>query len=178
MEIYLVRHTSVNVAPGTCYGWSDVDVRSSFAEEASLTKLQLEGLTFDKVFTSPLSRAQKLASYCGYPDAEVDSRLIEYNFGDWELKSYDYLYKEDPFFREWCDDYIHQRSPNGESLLDQSSRVADFFAMLKEKRYHKVCAFCHGGVLAIGRSICQGISLSDSFSDIPPYGSVLHLFLS
>lgn len=175
MEIYLVRHTSVNVAPGTCYGWSDVDVRSSFEEEAIQTKRQIESISFDQVFTSPLKRAKMLAAYCGYPNAVVDFRLIEYNFGDWELKNYDSLFMEDPYFREWCDDYVHLRSPNGESLLDQQSRVASFLSAMKEKGYQKICAFCHGGVLAIGRSICTGTSLATSFSDIPPYGSVLHL---
>ena len=175
MEIYLVRHTSVDVAPGICYGRSDVNVRNSFEEEAHKTKLQLKDIQFDKVFTSPLTRAIKLASYCGYSKAEIDYRLIEYNFGDWELESYDRLYKEDDFFRLWCKDYIHQKSPNGESLMDQVTRVNGFLSMVKNNGYHRICAFCHGGVLAIGRSICNGISLVDSFSDIPPYGSVLRL---
>ncbi len=175
MEIYLVRHTSVDVAPGICYGQSDVNVRKSFEEEASQTKQKLTGLSFDKVFTSPLTRARKLAQYCGYPNAEIDERLIEFNFGDWELESYDRLYKEDEHFRLWCSDYLNESSPNGESLMDQVSRVKSFFSMLKNKEYKRICAFCHGGVLAIGRSICDGISLVDSFSEIPPYGSVLCL---
>ena len=76
MEIYLVRHTSVDVAPGICYGRSDVNVRNSFEEEAHKTKLQLKDIQFDKVFTSPLTRAIKLASYCGYSKAEIDYRLL------------------------------------------------------------------------------------------------------
>lgn len=177
MEIYLVRHTSVAVAPGTCYGSSDVDVSDSFEEEAALTKSQLDGIQFNKVFTSPLLRARKLASFCGYPDAIVDKRLVEYNFGDWELKNYDRLYQESSEFRQWCNNYIHQRSPGGDCLMDQVSRVKSFISSVQASGLSRICAFCHGGVLAIGRSICEGTSLEDSFSDIPPYGSVLRLTL-
>ena len=38
MKVYLVRHTSVDVAPGTCYGQTDVPLRASFQEEAEACK--------------------------------------------------------------------------------------------------------------------------------------------
>ncbi len=175
MEIYLIRHTSVDIPTGICYGQSDVDVKSSFPEEASFVKLQIEGIAFDRVYTSPLTRARKLASFCGFPDAEPDSRLIEFNFGDWELQSYERLYSEDSYFRAWINDYLHLRCPNGDNLMDQVARVRSFLISVNQEGHNKVCAFCHGGVLAIGRSICNGISLPDSFKNVPPYGSVMHL---
>ena len=67
MEIYLARHTSVDVPRGTCYGFTDVPLRATFRREATATRLRLGGLTFDHVYTSPLSRAAKLAAFCGYP---------------------------------------------------------------------------------------------------------------
>ena len=70
MEIYLIRHTSVDVPRGTCYGFTDVPLRPSFRHEAATTRLRLSGQTFDKAYTSPLSRAAKLATFCGHPDAE------------------------------------------------------------------------------------------------------------
>jgi alpha-ribazole phosphatase len=175
MEIYLIRHTSVEIAAGVCYGRSDVDVKSSFFEEASNVKSQIQGIVFDHVYTSPLTRARKLASFCGFPDAELDFRLTEFNFGDWELQSYERLYSDDLYFRSWINDYVHLRCPNGDNLMDQVSRVRSFLTSVKQDGYQKICAFCHGGVLAIGRSICNGISLTDSFKNVPPYGSVLHL---
>jgi hypothetical protein len=76
MEIVLIRHTKVGVPKGTCYGWSDVPLADTFLEEATETKANLEKIkiNFDKVYSSPLSRAEKLAEYCGYPDAERDDR--------------------------------------------------------------------------------------------------------
>ena len=51
MDIILVRHTSVDVPKGTCYGWTDVPVRNTFEKEAEVTRQSLEQfLPFDKVF--------------------------------------------------------------------------------------------------------------------------------
>ena len=91
MEVTFIRHTSVDVPPGVCYGQSDVPLRDSFEQEAAITSENLkayrpQGRDFDHVYTSPLSRCVRLATYCGYPDAERDKRIMEINFGDWERK--------------------------------------------------------------------------------------------
>ena len=177
MEIYFVRHTSVAVAPGTCYGHTDVPLSSSFNEEASETKSHLDGIDFDAVYSSPLSRAMKLAAFCGYSNPITDSRLIELNFGDWEMCRYDDLYKESPEFRDWCSHHISYRCPHGESLEDQTARVRSFVESLLQQPYRRVCVFCHGGVLAIARSLDGSISLEKSLESIPPYGSVIKIEL-
>lgn len=175
MEIYLIRHTSVSVPKGVCYGSTDVELSDTFEEEAIKTKKQIEGLKFDAVFSSPMTRTLRLASYCGYPDAKKDSRLVEFDFGLWEMKRYDELYKEDSLFREWCENYIMVRCPGGERLIDQVERVKSFIMDVKKREYKRICCFCHGGILAIGRSIGEGISLEETFKDIPPYGSVIRI---
>ncbi|WP_373835828.1 histidine phosphatase family protein, partial [Bacteroides heparinolyticus] len=86
MEIILIRHTSVDVPPGVCYGQTDVPLKATFKEEASVTAENLkEYFPFEHVYTSPLTRCVRLASFCGYPDAEHDNRLMEINFGSWEM---------------------------------------------------------------------------------------------
>jgi len=45
MEVVLIRHTSVDVPKGTCYGWSDVPVAETFEHEAAETKAQLAAYT-------------------------------------------------------------------------------------------------------------------------------------
>ena len=47
-------------------------------------------------FPSPLTRARKLAAYCGYPNPTLDDRLKEMNMGDWEMRLYDDIAKEEP----------------------------------------------------------------------------------
>ncbi len=71
MEIIFVRHTSVDVAPGTCYGQSDVPLNESFQQEAEAVRQQLLSKAEHplRVYTSPLFRCTRLAEYCGFPDA-------------------------------------------------------------------------------------------------------------
>ena len=86
MNIYLIRHTSVDVPKGLCYGQSDVPLRPTFEIEAAVTKAKIESIHFDMAYTSPLSRCTRLAQYCGFGDAIRDPRILELNFGDWEMQ--------------------------------------------------------------------------------------------
>jgi len=61
MRLTLVRHTSLQIAPGVCYGQTDVDVAATFMQEVAKTQSKLSGLSFDAVFSSPLQRCMKLA---------------------------------------------------------------------------------------------------------------------
>ena len=54
MEIYLVRHTSVDIPAGYAYGQTDVPLRPSFEDEAEAVKKNLSGHTFDKVWSLSL----------------------------------------------------------------------------------------------------------------------------
>lgn len=126
MKVYLVRHTSVDVAPGTCYGQTDVPLRASFQEEAEACKkaLQDTGMHFSRIYTSPLSRCTRLAAYCGFPGAERDERLKEMNMGEWEMQRFEEI--TDPRIQEWYDDYLRVRTTGGESFMDVLARVSDF----------------------------------------------------
>ena len=44
MNIYLIRHTSVDVPKGLCYGQSDVPLRPTFEIEAAVTKAKIESI--------------------------------------------------------------------------------------------------------------------------------------
>ena len=46
MKVYIVRHTSVDVPFGTCYGQTDVPLKSSFEEEARAVKSEIDGVRF------------------------------------------------------------------------------------------------------------------------------------
>lgn len=175
MEIYFIRHTSVDVTPGYCYGNTDVETKSSFAEEAECVKGKLSDLKFDQVYTSPLSRAVKLAAYCGYGDAVHDARLKELNFGEWEMKNYDELYANDERFKSWSNNYLTERCPEGESFSDLFSRVEDFINETKKQGYERIAAFCHGGILASAMLIAGIVDKDNLFSNIPPYGSVIKI---
>ncbi len=173
MKITLIRHTSVDVLPGTCYGQSDVPLNDSFIEEADRVLSALAGMKFDRVFTSPLSRCVRLSDYCGYCDANRDPRLMEMDFGDWEMKRWEEI--TDPRLQEWFDDYLNVKATGGESFADQQDRVADFIADLCRKDYQEVAIFTHGGTILQFLIVLGYVSTDNMFEHQPPYGGILKI---
>lgn len=170
MDLYLIRHTSVGVPKGTCYGWSDVPVAATFEKEAAITKEEIDGLQFDAVFSSPLTRARKLAAFCGYPSPILDDRLKEMYMGDWEMQRYDDI--KDDALQMWYNDYMHLACTNGESYPILYKRVSEFLDELRTKDYERVAIFAHGGVL-----ICAGVygglfPEEEAFNHLTPYGGI------
>ena len=41
MEVILIRHTSVDVPPGVCYGQTDVPLKPTFEQEAAITGVDI-----------------------------------------------------------------------------------------------------------------------------------------
>lgn len=177
MQVTLVRHTRVDVAPGTCYGWTDVPLAPTFDAEAAAVLSRLQPLMpFDAVFSSPLHRARRLAAYCGYESPQVDDRLKEMNMGEWEMQRYDDI--TDPYLQQWYADYRHLPTPGGEGLPQLYARVSEFLDWLRQQPYRHVAIFAHGGVL-----VCAGVyggcfTFDEAYEGLlPPYGGLLHVTL-
>lgn len=174
MRIVLIRHTSVEVPRGVCYGKTDVPLASSFPEEAIKVKQKLSGMEFARVYSSPLSRCLWLAQFCGYHNPIIDSRLMEMDFGEWEMKRYEDI--DDPRLQEWFDDYINIAATGGESVMDQRRRFMRFIDEIKEENNKgPIGIFTHGGILinalvALGRK-----SYSEVYNFIPPYGAIVEI---
>ncbi len=175
MIVYFIRHTRVDVPQGTCYGQSDVPLRDTFQEEAAVVKQKISGVVFDRVFTSPLTRCVELARFCGFPDAEREDLVKEFNFGEWEMGNYDQLYRDDPRFAQWCDDYLHQSAPGGECLMDVVDRTRQFVEKIKTSGLNSVAVFCHGGILASALILTGKTTPERVMDNVPPYGTVMAL---
>lgn len=174
-EVWLVRHTAVKVPLGMCYGRSDVPLRESFADEAAAVRERLRGVDFDSVWCSPLSRCVHLAEACGYPDALLDDRLMEIDFGDWELRYFDEI--DDPQLQIWYADYLHARPTGGETFDEQRARVAQFLEELRAETHRRALVFTHGGVMVAAGIHAELFAATEAFSQIPPYGSILKIDL-
>jgi broad specificity phosphatase PhoE len=119
--IYLVRHgeTAWSLS-GQHTGLTDLPLTERGERNARLLGRRLTGLTFAKVFTSPLQRAVRtcnLADFGGI--AEVDRDLLEWNYGEYEGRRTAEILAERPgwqLFRDGC--------PGGESP-DQIGARAD-----------------------------------------------------
>ena len=176
MEIILIRHTTVDVPTGTCYGQTDVPLKETFEQEAALSKAALQACgPIDYAYTSPLSRCTRLAAYCGYGQAERDKRLMELDFGDWEMQLFDEI--TDPHLQVWFDDHINTPVTGGESFMQQYLRVSQFLDELKQKPYGRVAIFAHGGVLVCAQVYAGVVTPEEAFSALPPFGGLVRINL-
>lgn len=105
--IYLARHGETAWSlTGQHTGRTDLPLTERGQRNARSLSERLRGLTFAKVFTSPLQRAARTCELAGFRTAaEVDRDLLEWNYGKYEgLQSADIL-KERPdwqLFRDGC----------------------------------------------------------------------------
>ncbi len=181
-RLTLVRHTSVDVAPGICYGQTDVPLKSTFPEEAAVVKRYLDGKRFGRVFTSPLSRCVRLAGFCGYGDTAVrDNRLMEMDFGEWEMQRYDEI--KDPRMQEWYADYFNVPATGGESFADQRDRIVSFLRQISEEgsdadgSIEDMLIFTHGGVILQMMMLSGLVTRENAFASQPPYGGIVTMNL-
>ena len=174
MEVILLRHTTPDVPPGTCYGQSDVPLKETFEEEAAAAKAALDACgPIDYAYTSPLTRCTRLAAFCGYPDAERDPRIMEIHFGEWEMQPFDQII--DPNLQRWFADHIHTPVTGGESFMQQCERVGRFLDDLRKKPWRRVVVFAHGGVLVAARVYAGLVTPEEAFADLPPFGGLIKL---
>jgi len=115
--IYLIRHPAVVVPPGICYGQSDVALREPVEALAEQLRAQLPA-DFTLI-SSPLSRCLQLAQALGTP--RTDTRLLEIDFGAWELRAYDTI--ERRLIDAWAADPLDFRAHGGESVRQMAERA-------------------------------------------------------
>ena len=175
MEVYLIRHTQVALDEPTCYGQTDVDVKESFPQEAAVTRKALQGLSFDKVYCSPLQRASKLAAYCGFPDARRDERLKEMWMGDLEMVPFSQVSQD--HIDEWYNHYMDIQMPGGESAMDVYNRMKSFFDELRQKPYGRVAVFYHGCAILCTEIYAGVLPRTTGFDKVPDFGSVTKIVL-
>ncbi|CAM4292018.1 histidine phosphatase family protein [Flavobacterium terrigena] len=173
MEIYLVRHTEPVTPKGICYGQADVDIKEPYLEIFQEIKAQLP--TDAIVYSSPLLRCKKMAEF--FTDNIIfDKRLMEMNFGNWELKAWNDIPLEE--INPWMDNFVTVSVPNGESFKGLHQRVGEFYTELLQKNADKIILFCHDGAIRSILSHYHKTQLKDSFSLYTiKYGEVVKIIL-
>jgi probable phosphoglycerate mutase len=118
--VYLARHgeTAWSLS-GQHTGVTDLPLTERGESNARRLAGRLGGLTFQKVFTSPLQRAARTCELAGFGAvAERDPDLIEWNYGKYEGRTSADIHTARPdwqLFRDGC--------PDGESPGQIGSRV-------------------------------------------------------
>jgi broad specificity phosphatase PhoE len=143
--VYLARHGETAwTLSGQHTGLTDLPLTERGERNARRLEERLRGVTFAKVFTSPLQRATRTCELAGFGAvAEIDRDLLEWNYGEYEGRLTSDIHKERPdwqLFRDGC--------PGGESPNEVGTR-AD--RAVKRVRTVKgdVVVFSHGHFLRV-----------------------------
>ncbi len=192
MIIHFIRHTTPNIASGVCYGQSDIALADSFPKEAELVTNKLKqqqnlGL-YKHIFSSPAKRCcllaeevQRLQETSKQNRAQsqnsiiIDNKLQEIHFGDWELKTWKDIPREES--QAWTDDFIHVSPPNGESLLQMQQRVNNFIDSISTYNA-PIVVITHAGVMRLIASYYLNIPLIDIFNLRLNFGQIIELTIS
>jgi probable phosphoglycerate mutase len=118
--VYLARHgeTAWSLS-GQHTGLTDLPLTERGLRNARQLGERLRGLTFARVFTSPLQRATRTCELAGFGAVSVvDRDLLEWNYGEYEGRTSDAIHRDRPdwqLFRDGC--------PGGESPEQVGARA-------------------------------------------------------
>ena len=118
--LYLARHgeTAWSLS-GQHTGLTDLPLTPNGERNARRLGDRLKGMTFARVFTSPLQRAARTCELAGFGAvAETDPELVEWNYGQYEGRCSAEIFAERPdwqLFRDGC--------PGGESPAQVGERA-------------------------------------------------------
>ncbi len=164
MKLALLRHaqTKWNEA-GRLQGLSDIGLSRTGRTAARAWRLpgHLHGW---RRLSSPLLRALETAALTGLADPEIEPRLREMDWGDWEGKTLDSLRHADPSAMSANEAAgLDFRPPDGESPRDVRRRLLDLVRDLAADGRHTV-AVTHRGVMRAALSAATGWD----FTGAPP----------
>lgn len=159
MQLILVRHPQPDIAPGLCYGKTDVAASSAAVAQVA-ARLREGGLPGTlPVFASPLARCAMLVRELGGPFT-LDARLAEMDFGSWEMCAWDAIPRAE--VDAWAADLLHYRPGGGESVLDVARRVAAFRDSLRQAGHPGAVLVCHAGTMRLLSTLHAGAGIEEA----------------
>jgi alpha-ribazole phosphatase len=172
MEIYLIRHTPVINPQKLCYGQSEIDLADDW--EAHFTALQKKlnlNLSDALVYSSPSKRCGKLAGFLSGDNFQIDAKLLEMNFGDWELCEWTAI--DQTVLNTWMADFVKYQIPGGESFEIMHRRCTQFWDELSGNLSgDKAIIVTHAGVIRSILAHILNIPLDKIFQLEIDYSSV------
>lgn len=156
--VYLARHGETEWSlTGQHTGLTDLPLTERGERTAQRLGQRLKGLTFAKVFTSPLQRARRTCELAGFGAvAVIDPDLVEWNYGDYEGRCTKDIRAERPgwqLFRDGC--------PAGESPQQVAMRADRVVSRVRAVKAD-VLLFSSGHFIRVLASRWLGLSLSSN----------------
>ncbi|MEO7556439.1 MAG: histidine phosphatase family protein [Acidimicrobiales bacterium] len=148
----VVRHGETTwSANGKHTGLTDLPLTDAGRAEAAELTARLRNTSFALVLTSPLGRARDTATLAGFPDAEAEPDLVEWDYGDVEGRTTVDMQVEWPGWGLWRDG-----PPGGETILDVAARATRVVARVRAVD-GDVLVFAHGHFLRVLAAVWVGV---------------------
>jgi broad specificity phosphatase PhoE len=173
-----VRHGRVaDRYQGVCYGRSDVELSDEGRRQSDALAEELAALPITHLVHSGLARSKWLAELIAARSAVaacVAPALVEFNFGQWELRPWQDIFAE---IGEAMNDLTRSpatfRPPSGETVHEMRDRVLTWYRELPATGV--IVAVAHGGVIAALRGALAGAPATEWPALIPSYGQWIEL---
>jgi broad specificity phosphatase PhoE len=127
--VYLARHGETAwTITGQHTGLTDLPLTERGESNARRLATRMAGISFAKVFTSPLQRARRTCELAGFANtAELDHDLVEWDYGSYDGRRTVDILRERPgwqLFRDGC--------PDGESPQQVAERADRVVARVRQ----------------------------------------------
>ena len=153
MKIWITRHGETRLNKDKLMqGHTNEPLNEVGISQAESVRERLKDVKFDAVIASPLDRAVTTASIIAGIEKDkiiTDERIIEVNFGDYELKPYGHLGLKMTLF--WLLPEVFKAPKSVETIKSMVARSSSFINDLKKEKYENVLIVCHGGII---RALC------------------------
>ena len=128
-RLFLIRHGNTDWAEIHRFtGRTDLPLNARGEENARGLAARLAGVSFGRVFCSPLQRARKTCELAGFgAGAQIDPDLLEWDYGELEGKFSEEIHRERP---NW--ELFRDGAPGGESPEDVAKRADRFIAKARQ----------------------------------------------
>ncbi len=162
MNIYLINHPEVYNPNSVCFGQSELPLIENFTIDFTWLSENLAHLKrhdHTSYFSSQFRRCTKLANFLSDENYEVDKRLSDLNFGNWELKEWQEI--NSSHLTKWREDFVNYRMPKGESLADLFERINEFYQEILLLKKDNIVIVSHAAVIKCLLCNVLGLSLQN-----------------
>lgn len=179
MKIILIRHGQCSTNGSYTGRGSDVAINESGKSQIEELSIKISKTISNEsieLYSSDLLRAKESASILSKKLAlnrvNIDNRLDEIHFGDWEGLNYDQIMRGWPdLARSWYNNPLEVTPPNAEDFTNFYNRIKSFYSdilMDTKLKRSTVLIVCHGGVIQLLSTLVSDDIIKNRWNyDIP-----------
>jgi len=162
LKLYLIRHGQTELNKVRRFqGRIDVPLNETGIGQAQKLALRLSSEPLDKIYTSPLSRAQQTAEIIRSNhqiDIMTNEELVEMSFGSLEGKTY---WEVNEIFPDWNASVFDFTFAGGENLDNLVVRMKSFLDIVKKQDENSnILLVTHSGCLRVILCLLLGIDVN------------------